>query len=427
MSAEKILTWIDRVTSLYESEYGDLSFLEDRLGRLKILLNGQAWVLLRFELPSKQFFHLHSIELRNDKAEQIPQANIGLSTSSHYGASLKLLRGRKLLDPTHASNFGFHTLDEHRPWLLMLLSEPTCLGEIIIHNRRGGSAVRAAGMVVSGSIDGVTWEVLYDGGARIRHFRNQVDRIRGEAESDAEEERVREMVLDVILCQYPAARKKFTSDLFPAALRGPVQSALSDKVLPRRQLEWTSHGARRSFRFWSVSEKVEYITLAAELAHDLVGLSEDVCFGFGSVLSAVRNGDLVEHDDDLDLIVGFRPDKAATISEAKRITKKFLEDLGYQVSGNFFSHWHVRCRGQKIDVFVGVYEEGDCIGWFPGRRRALERAQIFPPRLIDLLGVACPVPRDPERYLEVTYGPSWRSPDPGWKHDWDRSSYLDIA
>lgn len=419
--------WVEQAESLYESEFRDLSFLEDRNGKLIVPSTPYAWSFIRLELPHQQYLHLHSIDLRDADDKKIAGTDVGLSASSHFGRSLKLLRGRKVLDSGHAYHLGFHTLKDDRPWLQLSLSSPTRLGDITVRNRRETHAIRAKGITISASADGVRWALLYDGNARLHEFRERAMQLGEEWLPGDDGIKVREMVINAMTCQYELARKQFSGASFPARMRKPVQTALNDIVLQQRELEWTSHGARRSFRFWSRQEKVEYIELAANLVHDLRGLSSDVCLGFGSVLSVVREKDLMAHDDDLDIVIAFPPEQARTLTDARRITKDYLVELGYQVSGNFFSHWHVRRQGRKLDVFVGIHEQDGRIGWFPGKRRGLRHDEVFPATTGNLLGVACPIPADPERYLEVVYGPNWRSPDPGWRHDWSHASYLDIA
>lgn len=427
MDSSQVTNWIEQVESLYEGEFNDLAFLEDRNGALVVPATSRPWSFLRFELPCQQFLHLHSIDLRDASGKKIPAADIGLSASSHYGSSLNLLRARKVLDPEQGHRIGFHTLKDDGPWLQLSFPSPVRLGGIKIQNRKEAQAVRAKGLMVSASLDGLRWALLYDGGARLNEFRERATKI-GEASFAGDDGAlVRDMVINIMTCEYEPARKQFSSASFPKALREPVQKAISSIALKQRQLEWTSHGARRSFRFWSEPEKIEYIELASNLVRDLRGLSDDTCLGFGSVLSVVRDKDLVAHDDDLDVVIAFPQTQARTLAEARRITRDHLVELGYQVTGNFFNHWHVRRQNRKLDVFVGIYEQGDSIGWFPGKRSALKRDEVFPPATSNLLGIECLIPANPERYLEIIYGPKWRSPDPGWKHDWDRTAYLDIA
>jgi hypothetical protein len=171
---------------------------------------------------------------------------------------------------------------------------------------------------------------------------------------------------------------------------------------------------------------VDYVRDTAEVVEAMRSLTPDVCFGFGSVLSVVRDKALIPHDDDLDIIVGFEAEAAATISDGLRVIEEHLRPLGFEVTGPFFAHRHVRRPGRKrVDVFVGIFE-GESISWYPGARGGLTRAIVFPPRSADLLGVPCWIPAQPEAYLERVYGEGWRVPDPFFRHTWNSAAYADL-
>jgi hypothetical protein len=158
----------------------------------------------------------------------------------------------------------------------------------------------------------------------------------------------------------------------------------------------------------------------------LRSLTPNACFGFGSALAIVRDHALIPHDDDLDIIVGFEPDEASTIADGLQRVERHLSGLGYEVSGSFDAHRHVRLPGRKpVDVFVGLFE-GDSISWYPAARGALTRAVVFPASSAPLLGVTCPIPAQPEVYLERMYGSGWRVPDPYFNHPWNVADYADI-
>jgi phosphorylcholine metabolism protein LicD len=160
-----------------------------------------------------------------------------------------------------------------------------------------------------------------------------------------------------------------------------------------------------------------------ELVSDLRELNDNVCLGFGSVLSVVRDHDLIPHDDDLDVLIGFEPDQAAKITDAIELIESFLREKGYTVSGRPTAHRLVTKPGQtKVDVFVGIFE-GDSISWYPGRHGVLRREMIFPAREVPFLGTDCAVPANPEMYLQLVYGPSWSTPDPNFHHNPQPGAY----
>ncbi len=234
------------------------------------------------------------------------------------------------------------------------------------------------------------------------------------------------MVALTVAGRYLEAFRAFEAlDLQPDRRRR-IRSVISDELLAARSLEWTSHGPERSYRFWSDEEKQEYIQFTADVVTELTELTPNVCLGFGAALALVRDGDLIPHDDDLDLIVAFETAEAPTLLHGLRRLEDFLRPRGFTVTGTYSAHRHVSRRNQKyIDVFVGLFE-GNAISWYPSPRRGLSRDVMFPPSEATLRGVSVPLPRSPLIYLERIYGPQWRNPDPDFVHVWDPTSYADL-
>jgi hypothetical protein len=141
----------------------------------------------------------------------------------------------------------------------------------------------------------------------------------------------------------------------------------------------------------------------------------------------VRNGDLIPHDDDIDVIIGFEQWEADTLTAANQLVEEHLRARGYMVSGNFTAHRHVaKPPAKKVDVFVGLFE-GDSIAWYPGKRGSLTRDMMFPTSEGALFGIPVRLPRNPLQYLEQVYGKGWRVPDPGFTHRWNNSAYRDLV
>lgn len=244
---------------------------------------------------------------------------------------------------------------------------------------------------------------------------------------DDDEVRLFLSIFDLVLQKkYQDAKMELRGQKPSEALHSKITDAMNWLILPKRKMEWTAHGVRRSFRFWKDEEKVRYLKFVQDVITDLRPLSEMVALGFGSVLSFVREGDLLEHDDDLDIIIAFDRSQANTIRDGLRVVSEYLVPLGYECSGKFFSHWHVKKGGLRVDVFVGIVDEGDRIGWFPAPRGNLHVSDIFPASMGRLYGVDCDLPREPEIYLEKVYGKNWRCPEPYFKHKRDRSEYSDV-
>jgi hypothetical protein len=208
--------------------------------------------------------------------------------------------------------------------------------------------------------------------------------------------------------------------------RQAVRDLVNKMLLFPQQREWNVHGTPRTFRFWSQSEKASYIVEALSVAHALEDLTPHVTMGFGAVLGHLRNGDLIPHDDDVDVIVALDRSDWPSISIGRQKVRDVLQKAGFVCKGEFPSHWNVAVpSGKHVDVFIGLIE-GDRVSWFPSSRRNLRLDEVFPPTLEAFLGVKCVFPRDIERYVEVTYGADWRHPIDGWDHPWDKAQFSDI-
>ncbi len=317
-----------------------------------------------------------------------------------------------------------------------------------IGNRDDHHAVRARGIqVLVRTADG-WWTTIYDGidrerelrAAVERHFagrpitrrleqtvRRRLNRPTNRPPSIIEADLVRVMT-SIQLRDYQNVFRDIDRIKLPLDEMSEFRDIVSDKIVSGRQMEWNIHGIKRSFRFWSDREKQDYLGFAVDVINCMKQLNDNVCFGFGSVFSVVRDHDLIPHDDDLDVLIGFDPHEATSLSQGLGLLEECLRDGGFVVTGSFTSYRWVfppGGDGPKLDAFVGLFE-GDRISWYPGKRGALTREMMFPASHRPLLGHDCAVPRQPEQYLEQVYGPDWATPNPHFRHTWKRREYADI-
>jgi len=144
---------------------------------------------------------------------------------------------------------------------------------------------------------------------------------------------------------------------------------------------------------------------------------------YGSMLGAIREQSFIGHDDDFDCgYISDRSDSEDVRQELISIAHR-LVDLGFNITLRR-TCIHVRRRGDKlrVDIFhfyfsdagelqfpfgyagATPYERGDFTGW---SEASLAGRMVF-------------VPANPERFLAHTYGPNWRTPDPGFSWAKDR-------
>ncbi len=396
-------------------------------GVLDVPVERSRVVGVRLELPPGKFLHVQSIGLTAGDAEDLT-AVATVTASSWYGTYRERFDLARLLDFDDPTGTVVHTEADRPAWVEVRFARPVRLTRIRLRNVPIATARRAGGIVVSVITTLRRRHVVYDGRADLHELDQLLGSVRPTADTNPLLAALMPALADALRGDYPAAvRALASSDGVDEADHRRFREALNAHLLAARQREWTAHGPQRTFRFWSVGEQERYVREAVELVDDLRPLSPSVTFGFGSVLAAVRDGGLIPHDDDLDLVIGFEPGQAPTLADALALVTAHLTDRGYLVTGRFSAHRHVRRPGRPwIDVFVGIFE-GETISWYPGARGSLTRSSMFPTATVDMLGVACPAPARPVDYLETVYGPRWRVPDPEFAHTWDRTAYADIA
>lgn len=385
---------------------------------------------LRIDLPTSHPLHLQSLGLTTadgtSAADLAAQATVKasawhLDTEKAFGAGA-------LFDFDHPAGTAIHTGKGHTPWIEVTFDNPVALSGISLRNVGDQYCTRAQGIRVQAETIDSGLTTLYDGAERAVEMQKMLDELAAQPAPEMQEHMPALMTIlgHTIAGRYSEARASMkAAKELPADARADLRRAVNSNLLTGRSVEWTAHGPQRSFRFWTEQEKLKYIEFAVAIVEDLKELTPNVAFGFGAALAVVRDGDLIPHDDDLDLIVGFEPHEAETLPEAHARIEEFLRGRGYRVTGDFFAHRHVTMPGhKKLDVFVGLFE-GDKVSWYPGARGSLDRDTMFPASSGNLLGVACPLPRNPLDYLETLYGPSWRHPDPGFKHTWSKKPFAD--
>ncbi|QDP96552.1 hypothetical protein FOE78_12120 [Microlunatus elymi] len=444
----EIIDEFTRVTHKFE----DLDFLNAG-GVLEVRAAVPAVTAVWIEVPGLTSLELASVVIEADGLED-PVAQSTLRTSKAAGPEFaEVARTKRLLDPARLAEsepeLGVCTQQQQRPSLNIVFDEPVDLRKIIIRNRRDQDAERARGIqVLVRTADG-WWTTLYDGIRRERelvqaveqHFAGRLVTRRlteaarrrfGRPKAAEPTPLLADLVRLLTAIQLREVPKLIFRELDRLSLTSEQASEfrhlVSEKIVARRQQEWNIHGIKRSFRFWSEQEKKDYLDFAIDVINCLQELNENVCLGFGSVLSVVRDHDLIPHDDDLDVIIAFEPEQATTLAEGKALIRKCLEDKGFVVTGDFTSyHWvfPANGRGQKLDAFAGIWE-GDHIAWYPGKRGVLTRDMLFPVQHRPLLGRDCAIPHDPETYLERVYGPDWQTPNPHFRHTWRRKEYADL-
>ncbi|MDR1449260.1 MAG: methyltransferase domain-containing protein [Propionibacteriaceae bacterium] len=158
------------------------------------------------------------------------------------------------------------------------------------------------------------------------------------------------------------------------------------------------------------------------LLETLEGLGYEVCATGGTLLGAVRSGDLLPRDDDADLAVVLPYSHPADVSLACYELEDRLVALGHTVVRHSGAHLQVTFLAadgsvdQYIDIFCAFFRNGEYCQPFHVRT-PLPREAILPFGRVVLAGLSLPAPALPEAWLEACYGPNWQIPDPAFYFD----------
>lgn len=148
-------------------------------------------------------------------------------------------------------------------------------------------------------------------------------------------------------------------------------------------------------------------------------LSDGVFLNSGTLLGVTRDKRLIDHDDDVDL--GFLM-KAKSAQEAVAewlVLKDTLRSLDLLLENGKSRNAEIykikSSAGILIDLFPAWIEDGK-VFVFPHTFGSLNENEVFPLKTCEVSGL--PIPAEPEKMLELNYGPGWRVPDPYFKFPW---------
>lgn len=156
----------------------------------------------------------------------------------------------------------------------------------------------------------------------------------------------------------------------------------------------------------------------ADLA-DQCGLRVYLCYG--ALLGAARSGRMVDHDAGIELAFLARRDHPFDVIRECRAAERAMAGLGWHVvrrSAASFRIWVRLPDGRRAGIDVlGSFHLGDQFHLAGSLRAPLPRTAVFPFGEIALEGHCFPAPADVRGFLDLTYGHTWRTPDPAFRFD----------
>mgnify|MGYP003329730780 FL=1 len=129
---------------------------------------------------------------------------------------------------------------------------------------------------------------------------------------------------------------------------------LSDKkkefssIVEKFDVAFNAHGIKRTFKYWSRKERQTYLQSALAIIDVLKPKFENICISGGSILGLERTGRLLDHDDDLDLVVGVKPSDFGGLGPTLDALAARLYAAGYKIKGYFFAHLWVETDRKSV-------------------------------------------------------------------------------
>ncbi|WP_131801335.1 discoidin domain-containing protein [Methylorubrum populi] len=390
---------------------------------------------IRLALSGVTCLHLHRITI-SDESGPLELGCESITASSYYAADersecdrLDIIteRARSLIG--HGDHDGLHTNIEIDPYIIVDLKEIRELFGIKIENRGDYYACRNWGLVLYTSLDGTSWDKAYD--HRITS-RNVFDVFLHGAENTTDQVFASfiKFYIEIASCFFESGEIQTDNVINHCDRNGwsikTVFSEINRHLLQNFGRSIGAHGFKRNFEYWLEEEKATYLKECLVIIEALKPKIVDACLGYGAVLSYVRDGQLISHDDDIDIIVSVDRSDCSSLNSAIDAVQYHLRGKDILAFGDFFGHRKVQTSsGNIVDIFIGL-REGEFVSFFPGPRKVIRHESIFPPLHGLLHGVRVPLPRDCLTYLGKVYGTAWRQPDPGFSHDWSGRGFEDI-
>lgn len=164
----------------------------------------------------------------------------------------------------------------------------------------------------------------------------------------------------------------------------------------------------------------------AEIAEQIIDVLARECgvhlwMAFGTLLGAARGGRAIAHDSDIDLAYLSEKPTPAEMAVEMYAMRRALSRAGMRVINKTGSFFTVAFDGPdgalaSIDVYTCFYV-GDLLHETATVRTKVPRSAILPLTTLEFEGRMLPAPADPDAMLAVSYGPGWRTPDPGFRHE----------
>lgn len=157
------------------------------------------------------------------------------------------------------------------------------------------------------------------------------------------------------------------------------------------------------------------LDIAERVLADIADFGAVAFLGYGSLLGAVRNGHVIGHDNDVDLICFIDVSEPVDLIRESLALERFLKERGWVVDRPRASFIRIATGKGYLDVFHAFHDGErmyiDRFAWVD-----LPASALVPLGTVEFEGRRIAAPHDPDALLAAIYGPDYLVPDPSFKH-----------
>lgn len=168
-----------------------------------------------------------------------------------------------------------------------------------------------------------------------------------------------------------------------------------------------------------VDELMEHVRALLDALQEKCGVPAYIAYG--TLLGAVRNGQLIGYDNDVDLAYVASHEAPVDIARESFRIQRTLIDEGWLVRRGSGARLNVRVHmadgsTRHVDIFTAFWI-GDMFHTAVDIGCRLSRDAVLPVSTVQLCGHTMTAPADPAAILAAAYGEGWRVPDPAFRYD----------